>query len=77
MFDFRNLTKWFSRTPRNLPPVTKNCAACGAAFSCGAEAASCWCQEIKTNAAQRAELNQKYQGCLCRVCLTKTARETR
>lgn len=74
MIDFRNLTKWLSRTPRDIPPVTKNCAACGAPLSCGATGSSCWCQEIATTAQVRAGLAAKYQGCLCRVCLTRAAK---
>lgn len=72
MFDFRNLAKWFGAgVSKEAGPKLKKCAACGAEFGCGAEAQSCWCQEIETTAELRAELSRKYQGCLCRDCLTK------
>jgi ribosomal protein L34E len=71
MIDFRNLAKIFVR----LRPAPKMCAACGQGFECGAKLKSCWCAEIETTAQTRAELQDKYQGCLCRECLEKAAGE--
>jgi hypothetical protein len=54
----------------------ETCEACGGKFMCGATLAGCWCSEVKISEAARAELKQKYKGCVCRACLEKfTERE--
>jgi hypothetical protein len=49
------------------------CEACGAAFTCGATLAGCWCTEVKLSDETRAGLRTKYERCLCRECLEKCA----
>jgi hypothetical protein len=49
------------------------CEACGAAFTCGATLAGCWCTEVKLSDETRADLRTKYERCLCRECLEKGA----
>jgi RNase P subunit RPR2 len=49
------------------------CEACGEQFVCGANASSCWCQEIKLSEAAQIELRARYQRCLCRACLENYA----
>ena len=52
------------------------CAACGEDFGCGANAScessplDCWCSTIKVSEATLEEVQARYQGCLCRRCLT-------
>jgi hypothetical protein len=50
----------------NQPSV---CEACGDPFTCGAKLSGCWCSEIKLSDETRAELKERYSGCLCRECL--------
>ncbi|HYO92336.1 MAG TPA: cysteine-rich CWC family protein, partial [Pyrinomonadaceae bacterium] len=47
------------------------CESCGATFSCGASATSCWCAEVKLSEAVRTELRARYERCLCRACLER------
>ena len=53
--------------------ATATCEACGAAFTCGATIAGCWCAEVKLSEAARATLRARYRSCLCRVCLENYA----
>ena len=52
------------------------CVACGEEFGCGANASpadaslNCWCAAIEITEAELAEIQDRYQGCLCRNCLT-------
>ncbi|MDQ3820676.1 MAG: cysteine-rich CWC family protein [Acidobacteriota bacterium] len=57
--------------PQFREPST--CEACGASFVCGAGLAGCWCSEIKLSAETRAELQRRYERCLCRSCLESFA----
>jgi hypothetical protein len=54
----------------------ESCPACGEKFACGATLAGCWCREVKLSDNARAELQQRYKGCLCRACLEKFAAES-
>ena len=49
------------------------CEACGNQFICGATITGCWCTEIKLGEAVRAQLRERYKGCLCCACLEHTA----
>jgi hypothetical protein len=49
---------------------TKTCEACGAEFSCGANAGKCWCFEIDSSAETLAKLRENFTSCLCENCLT-------
>jgi len=50
--------------------ATKTCARCGRSFACGADADSCWCDEVRLTDEQRATLAELgLVGCLCRECL--------
>ncbi len=51
------------------------CEACGEKFVCGATLAGCWCSEVKLSEEARAELKERYKGCLCRNCLERFAAE--
>jgi hypothetical protein len=59
--------------PGTAPPTLKNCAACGAGFSCGAPAAGCWCEEVHVTAIVLLALRARYADCLCRRCLMAVA----
>ncbi len=60
----------------NLPQfrAPSVCEACGAAFICGANDFSCWCQEIKLSEETLMNLRARYRGCLCRACLENYAK---
>ena len=45
------------------------CPRCGTAFHCGAAEARCDCAEVTLDAATRAAIARRYQGCLCGACL--------
>ena len=45
------------------------CPRCGKAFHCGAQDAACECAQVQLTDALRAELQQRYTGCLCVACL--------
>jgi hypothetical protein len=49
------------------------CEACGQGFDCGAQGAGCWCTEVQLTEQQRADLRERYRGCLCRPCLERFA----
>ena len=70
MIDFRNLVKLFIGNRA----ASKTCAACGREFECGANLKGCWCMEIETTEETRAELQNKYKGCLCRECLVQSSK---
>ena len=51
---------------------TDRCPRCGGAFHCGVnDAVPCPCTTITLSAAQRAELHERYSGCLCLTCLAE------
>ncbi|WP_374436888.1 cysteine-rich CWC family protein [Inhella sp.] len=58
-----------------MPSSTDNsrCPRCGGGFHCGAAEARCDCFELKLSPALRAELAQRYSGCLCLNCLHELA----
>lgn len=45
------------------------CPRCGSSFACGAAGAHCACFDVKLPEALRADLAQRYTGCLCLACL--------
>ena len=53
------------------------CAACGEEFGCGANAScesgalDCWCAGVKISDPALEQMQARYQGCLCRSCLTR------
>jgi len=47
----------------------KQCPRCGNPLI-SYDDENCWCQEVKVHPQTREMLAQKYQGCLCRNCLT-------
>jgi len=50
-----------------MAETTKTCARCGAAFQCGAGAATCWCRELPPVGPFSDE------DCLCPKCLRAEA----
>lgn len=58
-----------------MPSSTDNsrCPRCGGGFHCGAAEARCDCAELQLSTALRAELAQRYHGCLCLRCLRELA----
>ena len=56
---------------RKCGPEASVCGACSESFECGARAGSCWCSEISLSEPLRAELRERFKGCLCRACLEK------
>ena len=54
--------------------LAQACEACGEAFACELSLGQgCWCAEIKLSDEVRAELRNRYRGCLCRSCLERAA----
>ena len=49
------------------------CESCGGEFACGATLAGCWCSEIELSDETRAELRDRFRGCLCRGWLERFA----
>lgn len=49
------------------------CESCGDEFVCGASLRGCWCMEIELSDEARADLKTRFDKCLCRDCLEKTA----
>ncbi|MFS8086317.1 MAG: cysteine-rich CWC family protein [Acidobacteriota bacterium] len=47
------------------------CESCGKEFSCGASLSGCWCSELKLSDETRAQLQSRYNSCLCRECLKR------
>lgn len=68
-----------ARVDVNGVPAPSICSACGEEFGCGANLAcgatpsDCWCFEIKLSETALAELQTRYQGCLCNRCLVAFA----
>ena len=53
------------------------CPRCGGEFHCGVnDAEPCACSTPKLGDALRAELRERYIGCLCIACLRALAAET-
>jgi len=50
-------------------PEKSICESCGEAFSCGANVGKCWCFAVEVKAETLAELQEKFEGCLCESCL--------
>lgn len=71
----KDRTKKLLRIFTSQKGAAETCEACGAQFVCGATLTECWCSEVKISDAARAELKQKYKGCVCRSCLEKFAAE--
>ena len=67
--EVRKLLKIFS----SQKGVPETCPACGEKFVCGATLAGCWCSEVKLSEEMRANLKERYKGCLCQTCLEKFA----
>jgi hypothetical protein len=61
--------------PQAAIAPNETCPACGQRFACGASLRGCWCSEVKLSDAVRAELKQRYAGCLCRACLERAAKQ--
>lgn len=59
-------------TPPSSAPEAR-CPRCGGGFDCGAARGHCDCFELKLSEALRAELAQRYSGCLCLRCLRELA----
>ena len=55
--------------------IATTCPRCGGGFDCGADAGRCDCFDIRLDAAQRAWVAQRWQGCLCIACLRDIARD--
>ena len=53
--------------------ATETCPACGGKFVCGATLVGCWCSAVKLSEETRANLKERYKGCLCQTCLEKFA----
>ncbi len=45
------------------------CPRCGGGFECGMQAGHCACFGIRLTERLRAELAERYNGCLCMPCL--------
>jgi hypothetical protein len=51
------------------------CPRCGGGFHCGVnDAAPCACTTLKLTDELRAQLRERYTGCLCLKCLGELAR---
>lgn len=46
-----------------------SCPRCGGGFECGVNAGRCDCFGIRLTDRLRAELAERYSGCLCLRCL--------
>ena len=49
----------------------KTCEACGAAFTCSASGAGCWCADVELSGGALAELRERFRDCLCQRCLPR------
>jgi len=47
----------------------KKCSKCGSEFTCGNEKPGCWCEDLFLDIATLNELKEKYDNCLCPICL--------
>lgn len=50
-------------------PADATCPRCATAFTCGASAASCWCQSLPAIDLARRAPDMLERGCLCGGCL--------
>jgi hypothetical protein len=57
----------------NGPGAPSTCEACGASFTCGASTSACWCSSVKVSENVRADLQTRYDQCLCPACLERAA----
>ena len=69
-----------SRNTEKAADCNSLCPACGEQFDCGVKSpcessAGCWCAKIQLNERALIELQTRYQGCLCRNCLTRFAED--
>lgn len=65
-----------STAPRPGMPAAGDvrCPRCGGGFHCGAaDPGPCACTTLKLEAPLRAQLQGRWQGCLCLACLTALA----
>lgn len=54
----------------------KNCPRCNALFDCKPDnIVQCQCCPVQLTDEQRAYIEQRYSGCLCRACLEHLASE--
>ena len=51
------------------PLIDARCPRCGGGFECGMQAGHCACFGIRLPERLRAELAERYSGCLCLPCL--------
>ncbi len=52
-------------------PVQKICEQCRQTFECGGY--QCWCGTLGITEAQMDWIAERFQDCLCPVCLTKVS----
>ena len=52
-------------------PEVFYCSKCKKEFSCGRNDEKCWCNEITIDKEDLNHLSKKFEGCLCRECLSK------
>lgn len=64
-------------TPPSTPAAESRCPRCGGGFDCGAARGVCDCFELRLSDALRAELAQRYRGCLCLDCLRQLQQQER
>jgi len=57
------------KNPNGMMPDKKICESCNEDFSCGANAAKCWCFEIKLSEDTLKLLRENCKNCLCLNCL--------
>jgi len=55
--------------PVVAPAANAACPRCGVTFRCGVSDGQCACAAVPLDDALRAELQQRWQGCLCVGCL--------
>lgn len=53
------------------PALPSRCTRCGAAFECGVNQSSCWCQALPALDPARFDAAA---GCYCPVCLAELVR---
>jgi hypothetical protein len=52
------------------------CESCGREFSCGADQARCWCNDVEITPDRRAILREHFERCLCPDCLAVARGQT-
>jgi hypothetical protein len=50
-------------------PIDKICGHCGQTFACGGY--GCWCGQVPLTERQFDWIAQRYDNCLCSICLQK------